>query len=628
MRIVFTLLLWSLLVAGWAYWAMAWWWARAFFARSNHTRNGHRVCDAAPFLPGVSILKPVKGLDAHVWENFVSFCQQDYRQFEILFGVAEASDPAVKLIRQLQQSFPHVPIRLFIGAGVGANPKAALLSRLEANAHGDVLVISDSDIRVSPDYLQRVVAPLRDPQVGLVTCPYRGMLAESLSARFESLYLDVTFLPAVMVADRLGTILGLGATMALRRSDLAATGGYAALADHLMDDHQIASAMRKRGLRIHLSEYVASSVLGKTGFAEQWSREVRWSRGIRTVCHSGYAGILLTFITPIALASCLTGGITSLVALGASVLLRWMIAWQVTGWLGCAEERPSLLWLPIRDCLSFLVWCTGNFGSHVIWRGRRYRIGHRGSLEFAPPNWGAMRMAVRRLDAFLRRRQHIFDFSNDPRCVLRISPDVCREAIVLADGAAVVPGDAVGEIHFLNDHLPQIPPGGPGIAWANEARRALEHSLRLLARAAVADSRLQHVRAFHGTIILGVRGGRKQIDRTASRLYFQRIDPRMPPGLSTRIHHIFQNILVRMLIWTFNPGGVRGLGLRRQRNSLWISRRTLLGQYGPPPTASNGTDALPSPPGHGLAEQEIEPRPGTSRRNRHRIISAARVGPD
>ncbi len=205
-------------------------------------------------------------------------------------------------------------IRLFIGAGDGANPKAALLRQLEDRAGGDVLVISDSDIRVDPDYLRRVVAPLRDPQVGLVTCPYRGISAESLWAQFESLYLGVTFLPAVIVADRLGSVLGLGATMALRRADLAAAGGYAALAHHLMDDHQIASAVRKRGLRIHLSEYVASSVLGRTGFGEQWSREVRWSRGIRTVCHSGYAGMLLTFVTPIALAACLAGGFVPLLA--------------------------------------------------------------------------------------------------------------------------------------------------------------------------------------------------------------------------------------------------------------------------------------------------------------------------
>lgn len=611
MRIFFTLLLWSLLIAGWAYWLMAWWCAHAYFKRIRpHTP------DAAPFLPRVSILKPVKGLDAHVWDNFVSFCQQDYPQFEILFGVAEASDPAVNLIRKLQQTFGRVSIRLFIGAGNGANPKAALLRRLEDSADGDVLVISDSDIRVESDYLRRVVAPLRDPQVGLVTCPYRGMMPESLSARFESLYLDLTFLPAVIVADRLGSVLGLGATMALRRADLAAAGGYAALADHLMDDHQIASAVRKRGLRIHLSEYVASSVLGRTRFGEQWSREVRWSRGIRTVCHFGYAGMLLTFVTPIALAICFIGGFVPLFALAASVVLRWTIGLQLTEWLGRREERPSLLWLPIRDCLSFLVWTTGNFGSLVIWRGSRYRIGPKGSLEPVALGYGALRTAVRWLDAFLRRRQCIFEFSDDPRCVLRISPDVCREAINLADGAALQSGDAVGELHFLNEHLPRIPQDGPGIAWGGEMRRALAQSFRMLARAAVTDPRLQGMQAFHGTFA-AVHGGHRQLDRIASHLHFQRIDPPNPPTVAKRIHDFFQNILVALLIWTFNPGGLRGLGLRREYNSLWISRRTLISRY--------GNDAPMSPPGHDPVAKEFEPRRGGSRRSRRRAVSAARV---
>ncbi len=510
MRFFFTLLLWSLLAAGWVYWLVAWWWARAFFKRARQKsvdlpddvpRIGNKsqcnpltACPA--HLPTVSILKPVKGLDPHAWDNFVSFCRQDYPQFEILFGVAEKSDPAVALIRQLQQSFPEVPIRLFVGADNGANPKAALLRRLEANSGGDVLVISDSDIRVEPDYLRRVVGPLRDPKTGLVTCPYRGMFAESLPARFESLYLDVTFLPAVAVADRLGTILGLGATMALspggpcRHRRICGAGGP--------------SDGRSPDRRGHSQAGASNSSLGLCGVERTWEDRIPRAMVARSALVAGNSHRL-----PLRLRghsadfchACRNGNVPdrrdrARVALAASLLLRWTIAWQLTGWIGSDEERLSLLWLPLRDCLSFFVWCTGNFGSHVIWRGRRYRIGAKGSLECVPPKQGISRRAIRWLDAFLRKRQQIFDFSDDPSCLLRISADACREERVLADGSELAPGDAVGELHFLNDHLPQIPSDGPGIAWASEARRALVLSLQMLARAAASDPRLQNMPRF------------------------------------------------------------------------------------------------------------------------------------
>ncbi len=638
---VLTGLFFVLLAAGWIYWLAGWWCSREYFRQLNGGRRaagGDRqapTVDKAPFLPSVSLLKPVKGLDAHVWENLVSFCQQSYPDFEILFGVAEASDPIVKLIRQLQASFPQVCIRLLIGADKGANPKAALLARLETHARGDVIVVSDSDIRVSNDYLRQVVAPLRDETVGLVTCPYRGVGAESLPARLESLYLDVTFLPAVMIADRLNAVLGLGATMAIRRHDLIAFGGYRSIADHLMDDYQVARAVRARGLRIHLSEVIVSSVLGNTGFAEQWNREVRWSRGIRTV-QAGHLGLLVTFVTPVALAAaCLANNLAAAGALAATLLLRWVVAWHITGWLRRREERRSLAWLPLRDVLSFLVWLSANFGSHVTWRGRRFRIGAGGELRAAPPASTPLKAPIRRLDAWLRRRQGIFEFSDDPRCILRAARVVCREVICLEDGTQVAPGDPLGELHLHNEHLPKIPRGGAGIAWAGEARRNMHHSLHLLAHAVTNDSRLAKVHAFRATPALVTRGGMRQMERVGSRLHFQRIDSAKSPGIWRRTHATLENILVGMLIWTFNPGGLRALGLRRERHTFWISRRMLIKKYGAVPTPgrlqpAEAITALSAPPGHEpsavTAKAGIDKPSGSakSRRRKRRKMSIGR----
>ena len=381
------MLLLLLTVASWLYWLVAWWWVRAFF-------RARPELDLS-FTPPVSILKPVKGVDAQAYQNFASFCQQDYPDFELLFGVSDPEDPVIPVVECLQRDFPQRSIRLVVAQASGANGKASLLHHLVAQAHHEVLVVSDSDMRVTPDYLRRVVAPLTDERIGLVTCPYRGEAPLTLTARLEALHMGVTFLPAVVVARRfLAMRFALGATVALRCSDLARLGGFAAVADYLADDYQLGARMAGLGLRVHLSDYVVASVLGATTFLEQWEREVRWARCTRVCRPREYPGMLLTFSTPLAAALALVSGFASLgwLALAMSLFLRWLVAWLVAGYTGDQVVRRWLIWLPVRDMLSALVWCAGGMGQRVIWRGQEFIVQPDGRIQ--PLSYSVLRSTL------------------------------------------------------------------------------------------------------------------------------------------------------------------------------------------------------------------------------------------
>lgn len=365
-----------LIVASWLYWLIACWMVRVFFLSEPAL--------APDFTPPVSVLKPVRGLDFGAYHNFVSFCRQDYPDFEILFGVADPSDPAIAVIHRLQRDFPRRNIRLIVVPVTGANRKASLLHHLADLARHEVLVVSDSDMRVTPDYLRRVVAPLADAQTGLVTCPYKGALPLTLTARLEALHMGATFLPSVVVARRfLAMRFAMGATVALRRSDLARMGGFAAVADYLADDYQLGARIADLGLRVHLSDYVVVSVLGATTLQDQWQREVRWARCSRISRPVEYPGMLLTFSTPLALAWLLTRGLAfpAWLMLLISLLVRWLVAWLVTGYAGDEASRPWLVWLPVRDVLSALVWCTGSMGRRIVWRGEEFVLQEDGRMQ-------------------------------------------------------------------------------------------------------------------------------------------------------------------------------------------------------------------------------------------------------
>ncbi|HCW52120.1 MAG TPA: ceramide glucosyltransferase [Clostridiales bacterium] len=371
-----------LVAASWIYWLTACWLTRAFF-RSPLPPRGK-----PGFTPPVSVLKPVRGVDFEAYENFKSFCLQDYPEYEILFGVDEPDDPVVPVIHRLQRDHPELSIRLVVAKPMGANRKAAVLYQLTSAARHDILVISDSDMRVRPDYLRRVVAPLADRRVGLVTCPYIGEEAHSLPARLEALYMGVTFLPSVIVARRvLSMRFALGASLALRRTDLERIGGYAALVDYLAEDYQVGVRLSALGLKVHLSDYVMTSILGPTTFHEEWDREVRWARASRVSRPREYPGLILSFSTPLAGALAWLSGFSpaAVQALAVSLVLRWAVGWLVSGYTGDRVSRRSLVWLPVRDVLTALVWLAAGIGHHVVWRGEHYELERGGLMRRVTP---------------------------------------------------------------------------------------------------------------------------------------------------------------------------------------------------------------------------------------------------
>ena len=217
----------------------------------------------ADFSPPVSVLKPLEGLEHEAYENLASFCRQDYPEYEILFAVDDGRDPAIPIIEKLISDFPSVPIRLLVGSGTpGSNNKVAKLCRLGREARHELLVVSDSDIRVKPDYLRRVVSPFRDPSVGAVTCLYVGMTEPNLWSELEDLNLTSDLLASMLVARKLeGMNFALGATMAVTRSRLAEIGGFEALADCAADDHELGRRIAARGYRVELAPCAVQTLL-------------------------------------------------------------------------------------------------------------------------------------------------------------------------------------------------------------------------------------------------------------------------------------------------------------------------------------------------------------------------------
>ncbi len=380
-------LLMLLIAAGWIYWLTALILVYDFF-------RPRTAVEPSGFAPAVSILKPVRGLDYQSYENFVSFCRQDYPQYEIIFGVADISDPAVPLIQRLQRDFPEQEIRLIVEEAFGANRKASLLHHLAGAARYEVLVVSDSDMRATPDYLRRVVAPLANPQVGLVTCLYKAGAPLNLTAGLEALHMGATFLPSVMVARKvLDMRFALGATLALRKEDLSAVGGFAAIANYLADDYQLGARIAALGRRVFLSDYIITCYLGRTNFLDQWEREVRWMRCSRVSRPLEYPGLLLTFCTPLAILLAVISRFdaASLRFLLVSLVLRWVMAWLVSLRTDNVEMRRWLHWLPARDLLSALTWCAAAVGRRVQWRGETFILQSDGQMTPAAEEFAERR---------------------------------------------------------------------------------------------------------------------------------------------------------------------------------------------------------------------------------------------
>ncbi|WP_044042220.1 bacteriohopanetetrol glucosamine biosynthesis glycosyltransferase HpnI [Caballeronia insecticola] len=338
--------------------------------------------------PCVSVLKPLCGAEPRLYANLETFCQQTHPSYQLLFGVASASDPAVNVVTRLVRAYPERDIELVIDASThGSNRKVGNLINLAARAKHDVIVIADSDIAVEPDYLVRVTAPLADASVGVVTCLYRARRVGGFWSRVGALFIDEWFAPSVHVAIAAGyERLGFGATLALRRDTLVQSGGLEALRDCLADDYWLAERVRALGLRTALSDVVVATDVIERDLVSLWSRETRWLRTIRSINPPGFACICLTFTTPWLLTSALLGlGFehgTGLAQYVADTIVDLSTSFGLSARLllhGRSARTRRAFWrdlplIPLRDVLMCLQWLAASFGSSVVWRGVRVPI--------------------------------------------------------------------------------------------------------------------------------------------------------------------------------------------------------------------------------------------------------------
>jgi len=340
-------------------------------------RNGRGAARQEARL-AVSILKPLRGRDPHLFEALRSHAEQDYPEFEILFGVSDPADPAIEDIERLRAAYPAVPISLHVASTKALNAKAGVLADLAKRARHPLLLVNDSDIRVPRGYLRDVTAPLNDPKVGLVTCLYRAS-AESWPSRMEALGIATEFAPSVLVARLLGVAeFALGSTMALRASTLAEIGGFEAIADYLADDYQLGRHVSERGYRIHFAAPVVETALGAGTWTQVWRHQVRWSRTIRVSRPSGYYGYAITHATLWAVVAFASGAAW----VGAIALTLRIAAGICIGrWVLRDRNALRLFWLiPLRDLFGFAVWVAGLIGDTVTWRGQVLRLRRDGRL--------------------------------------------------------------------------------------------------------------------------------------------------------------------------------------------------------------------------------------------------------
>jgi len=359
------------------YYALCLWSAARFLRERKAADRSVRPTLATP---PVSILKPLKGTDPEMYESFRSHCRQDYPEYEIIFGVSDANDPAIQLVEQLKTEFPQRAIRLMVcPENLGANTKVSNLAQMVREARHEYLIVNDSDIRVEPDYLRRVLAPLTDPKVGLVTCLYRGIANSSLGSRLESLGISTDFCPGVLVAQTVenGMRFGLGSTLAFRRRDLQAIGGFEAFADYLADDYQIGSRIAALGLKVKLSNVVVQTFLPRYTLRDFADHQLRWARTVRDSRYWGYVGLGLTFGLPWTVLVLLFahGAGWAWGLLATTLAMRTGVA-VVVGRLVLRDRQVmrSLAFIPARDIFALLVWIVSFAGHKVAWRGDRFRL--------------------------------------------------------------------------------------------------------------------------------------------------------------------------------------------------------------------------------------------------------------
>src|SRR5271157_4714455 len=330
--------------------------------------------------PLVSVLKPVHGLEVRLREKLEGYFRQDYPAYEILFAADEENDPALEVVREVSARYPRIPCKILVnGIPPWPNPPAYSFSRLTELAEYEILVTSDSDVEVAPNYLREVVAPLLDPKVGMVTCVYRGKNAAGFWSGLTAIGMSVEMTAGVLVANLLeGMKFGLGPTIAVRKDSLARIGGYRVLGDYFANDFAIGNLMAKAGYRVVLSGHIINHVVNQKSFRHMWQNQLRWAQTTRYSRPKGHFGSGLIFAMPYGLlgfvAAALLGHVTiGALLLAAAVANRLLEAWLV-GWTVVRDPQIRRApWLyPLRDLLGFAIWFASYLKLRYVWRDSRF----------------------------------------------------------------------------------------------------------------------------------------------------------------------------------------------------------------------------------------------------------------
>ncbi|MCX5892203.1 MAG: bacteriohopanetetrol glucosamine biosynthesis glycosyltransferase HpnI [Deltaproteobacteria bacterium] len=367
-----------LVIAAWGYQVLALVSLWRFFRQSSQP-------PPAATGPGITVFKPLRGLEGNTRECLESFLSQAYHPYQVIFGVRDPGDPVVALLRELQQTHPGPESDLvFCPETLGLNPKISNLRQMETQARYDLLVIADADVKVGPDFLSRVTAALQEPGVGLVSCPYRFGPAPTLGAKLEALTIAADFIPSVATAHYVeGIRFALGAAMALSRPALQTIGGFAPLADFLADDYQLGWRVAEAGLGVKILPYVVETQNPNLSLKDYLVHQLRWARTYRVCRPKGYLayGVTHALIYSLALVWATGAAPWALGWAAATLTLRWSLA-GLSEWT-CLRghlHRNDFWLLPLKDLLSFGLWAMSFMGNRVTWGNKTYRVTREGKL--------------------------------------------------------------------------------------------------------------------------------------------------------------------------------------------------------------------------------------------------------
>jgi ceramide glucosyltransferase len=375
-----------LAAAPFAYYIAATFAAWRFFRRERK----HKLRN---YTPPVSLLKPVRGVDFASYKNYSSFCLQDYPDYEILFAVNDAADPAVPLIHRLIAEFPDRRIRLLIGAeDLGANRKVNKLARLSGEAKHEILVLTDGDVRVGPNYLREVVAPFVEESTGAVTSFYRGIAEHNLGAELEAIGASSDFFAGVLMADWTeGVNFALGASIVTTKRWLSKIGGFESIAGMLADDYELGVRIAQAGGRVLLSRETVWTMYPAQSARNFWNHQLRWARTVRLCRPLSYFGLIFTLGLPWTLLAALVAPTKWIAAayLLAYLVLRHVMAWTVGVWgVGDDVLRHKLWLVPVRDALYSAVWVASFASNRITWGGQEFTM-HKGKMVPVAASAGA-----------------------------------------------------------------------------------------------------------------------------------------------------------------------------------------------------------------------------------------------